>query len=117
MARINPYEVVYIFDSSLEDQQITDRLTRFHTLIATEGAEAPTLNHWGRRTLAYPIRKKETGYYVVANFSANPEKLPEFERAVKLDEGVIRFLVVLNDKDYTPSRQPGEGAKDGEDDE
>lgn len=113
---VRPYEVVYIFDSVLEEPQITERLERFHTLVHSEGAEAPRLAHWGKRTLAYPIKKRETGYYVVANFSAESTALPEFERAIKLDEGVLRFLVVADDKDYTPSRQPGEG-KFEEDDE
>jgi len=91
------YEVVYIFDSALEETAINERLARFHALIQQPGAEAPPVNHWGKRTLAYPIRKHETGYYVVAKFEADPTALPEFERAIKLDEGVIRFLVVVNE--------------------
>ncbi len=105
---VKPYEVVYIFDSTLEEPAINEKLERFHALVAAEGAEAPRLNHWGKRTLAYPIKKREMGYYVVANFSTAPTALPEFERAIKLDEGVLRFLVVSDDKDYTPSRAPAD---------
>ena len=91
------YEVVYIFDSALEEAAISEKLTRFHTLIQQPGdaAQQPELNHWGKRTLAYPIKKHETGYYVIAKFEAAGEQLPEFERAIKLDESVLRFLVVL----------------------
>jgi small subunit ribosomal protein S6 len=89
------YETVYIFDSALEEPAITEKLQRFHGLLATDGAAAtPTVNHWGKRTLAYPVKKKETGYYVVAQFETAPNRLPEFERAVKLDESVLRFLVI-----------------------
>lgn len=98
-----PYEVVYIFDSALEEAAIAQKLDQFHALIASPGAEPPTLNHWGKRTLAYAIRKRDTGYYVVANFETEPAKLPEYERALKLDEGVLRFLVVLNDDPPTPA--------------
>jgi small subunit ribosomal protein S6 len=49
------------------------------------------------RTLAYPIKKHQTGYYVVAKFETTAEALPEYERAVKLDEGVLRFLVVVSE--------------------
>ncbi|HYC31392.1 MAG TPA: 30S ribosomal protein S6 [Gemmatimonadales bacterium] len=91
------YEVVYIFDSALEETAINERLTRYHALIQKPGAEAPQVNHWGKRTLAYPIKKHETGYYVVAKFDADGTALPEFERAIKLDEGVLRFLVVVNE--------------------
>jgi len=112
------YEVVYIFDSALEETAINERLARFHTLIQSPGGEAPEapqVSHWGKRTLAYPIKKHETGYYVVAKFDAEATALPEFERAIKLDEGVLRFLVVVNE-----GAQPvpvTAGKSDEEDDE
>jgi small subunit ribosomal protein S6 len=90
------YEVVYIFDSALEEAAINEKLARFHTLIQPPGESAqPELNHWGKRTLAYPIKKHDTGYYVVSKFETTGEMLPEFERAIKLDDSVLRFLVVL----------------------
>ena len=91
------YEVVYIFDSALEETAINERLARFHTLIQQDGVEPPQVSQWGKRTLAYPIKKHDTGYYVVAKFEAEATALPEFERAIKLDEGVLRFLVVVNE--------------------
>lgn len=91
------YEVVYIFDSTLEEPAINEKLDRFHALIQQPGGAAPEVSHWGKRTLAYPIKKRETGYYVVSKFEAAGTALPEFERAIKLDDGVIRFLVVVND--------------------
>jgi small subunit ribosomal protein S6 len=91
------YEVVYIFDSALEETAINERLARFHALIQQNGIEPPQVTHWGKRTLAYPIKKHDTGYYVVAKFEADATALPEFERAIKLDEGVMRFLVVVNE--------------------
>jgi small subunit ribosomal protein S6 len=101
---IRPYEVVYIFESSLEDEAIAQKLEQYHALLQTEGSTPPTVNHWGRRTLAYPIRKRTTGYYVVANFETDATVLPEFERALRLDESVLRFLVVLNDTPPTPAQ-------------
>jgi small subunit ribosomal protein S6 len=91
------YEVVYIFDSAIEETAINERLARFHSLIQQPGVELPQVSHWGKRTLAYPIKKHETGYYVIAKFDAEATALPEFERAIKLDEGVLRFLVVVNE--------------------
>ncbi|MFI5236025.1 MAG: 30S ribosomal protein S6, partial [Gemmatimonadales bacterium] len=110
-----PYEAVYIFDAALEEAAINERLARFHALIQLPGAEAPQINHWGKRTLAYPVKKHESGYYVVAKFETATTALPEFERAVKLDESVLRFLVVAND-----GAQPvpvTAGKSDDEDDE
>src|SRR5256885_205686 len=88
------YETVYIFDPALEEPAITERLERFHALL-TKDAKGSITNvaHWGKRTLSYPIKKKDTGYYVVAQFETAAELLPEYERAVKLEEGVVRVLV------------------------
>jgi small subunit ribosomal protein S6 len=85
------YEVVYIFDSALEEAAVNERLTRFHGLL---GGAQVTTNHWGKRSLASSIKRKDTGYYVVTQFEAEPALLPEFERAIKLEEGVLRFLTV-----------------------
>jgi small subunit ribosomal protein S6 len=92
------YETVYIFDSALEEPAITEKLDRFHDLLTKDGkGSVSSTNHWGKRTLAYPIKKKDTGYYVVAQFETVGDLLPEYERAVKLDESVLRYLLVLNE--------------------
>ncbi len=86
------YEVVYIFDAALDEAAVNERLARFNALLGA-GVQ-PAVNHWGKRSLAFPIRRHETGYYVVSQFEAEPTVLPEFERAIKLEESVVRFLVV-----------------------
>lgn len=87
------YEAVYIFDSTLEDAAITDKLSKHHALLSLK--EEAKLDTWGRRQLAYKIGRHENGYYVVARFAADPATLPEFERALKLDDGVVRYLITL----------------------
>ena len=87
------YEAVYIFDSTLEDAAINEKIARFHGLL--QSPEEITLDHWGRRQLAYKIGPRETGYYVIAKFHATPTVLPEYERAMKLDDGVVRYLITL----------------------
>jgi small subunit ribosomal protein S6 len=100
--------VVYIFDSALEEPAVNERLARFNALLG-EGTEVAT-SHWGKRTLAYPIKHRDAGYYVVSKFEAPGELLPEFERAIKLDESVVRFLVVLAEEYTVAARVPLEGA-------
>src|SRR5690242_21932557 len=73
------YEAVYVFDSQLEDGAITDRLGRFHALLGK--AEDLQVNHWGRRQLAFPIKRRESGYYVVARFGVDSEVLPSTSAA------------------------------------
>ncbi|MEX2155909.1 MAG: 30S ribosomal protein S6 [Gemmatimonadales bacterium] len=89
------YETVYIFDSALDEPAVNEKLTRFHALLTKDGkGTVSNVSHWGKRTMTYKIKKKDTGYYVVAQFEAAGDLLPEYERAVKLDEGVLRYLVV-----------------------
>ena len=90
-----PYEAVYIFDSALEDPAIADKLTRIHGLLGT--TEEIQVDHWGRRQLAYQIGPRENGYYVVARFDAETSGIPEYERALKLDPSVIRYLLTIKE--------------------
>jgi len=92
------YEVVYIFKSALGTEDIDARLQRYHEkVLAVEGSEITAVEHWGKRQLAYPIDRHENGYYVVAQFSTEPGALPEFERLLRLDDEVLRHLVVLSE--------------------
>ena len=93
------YEIVYIFDSKLDESQINEKLDRFHALLTNNGgkAEITAVDHWGRRELAYPIEKRSNGYYVVVQFTGDGEPLPEMERLLKLDEDVLRYLIVVNE--------------------
>ena len=89
------YEAVYIFDSALEDAAINDKIAKHHGLLGATGDI--TLDHWGRRQLAYKIGTRETGYYLIARFTADGKALPEFERSLKLDDGVVRYLISVNE--------------------
>ncbi len=92
------YEVVYIFHPSLTEEDVGERLEKLHARVTSgEGAEITALDHWGVRQLAYEIEGQMQGYYAVAQFTAEPSDLPEFERVLKLDEDLLRYLVVLNE--------------------
>jgi small subunit ribosomal protein S6 len=101
------YEVVYIFNSALEEPAVSEKLARFHALLG-EGVQVQ-VNHWGKRTLSYRLKRHETAYYVVGQFEAPSAVLPEFERAIKLDDGVLRFLVVRAEGE-APAPLPVEAA-------
>lgn len=104
---VRDYEAVYIFDSSLEEAQVTEKLDRFHGLLTgDEAGQVTEVDHWGRRQLAYPIEDSENGYYVVAHFSASADRLPEYERIMQLDEQLLRYLVVVNEGDLQTTPAP-----------
>ena len=95
------YEVVYILDPALDENAVNSKLEKFHGLATSDGGEVSAVDHWGIRQLAYPIKRHKSGYYVVAQFTAAANALPEFERLLKLDDEVMRYLLVLNEGEPT----------------
>ncbi|HKJ01068.1 MAG TPA: 30S ribosomal protein S6 [Longimicrobiales bacterium] len=95
------YEVVYILDPALDEGAVTAKLEKFHGLATASGGEVSAVDHWGNRQLAYPLARQKAGYYVVAQFTAAAEALPEFERLLRLDDEVLRYLLVLNEGEPT----------------
>ena len=91
------YELVFIFEASMDEDAVNAKLERFHELVTGGDAEIKAVDHWGNRQFAYPIKNKNSGYYVVSQFCADATSLPELERILKLDEQVLRYLVVLNE--------------------
>ena len=113
------YEVVYIFDATLDQEAVEAKLEAFHKKL---GGSVQVTDHWGTRQLAYPIGKTNTAYYVVVHVDADPAALPEFERLLKLDEQVLRYLVVLNEGqptggDSVLAERPPKPPKEGEDED
>ena len=116
------YEVVYIFDTQLPEEAVNEKLERFHGQLTGNGGEITAVDSWGRRQLTYPIRKRTGGYYVVTQFRAEPSVLPEYERLLKLDEGLLRYLVVLHEGEPTApmsiaTREPKREEESDEDEE
>jgi small subunit ribosomal protein S6 len=121
---VRDYEVVYIFDSTVPDEGVQQKLDRYHQLLTADGqGEVTAVDQWGKRQLAYPIQKRTSGNYVVAQFRATAEALPEFERVLMLDEELLRYLLVLSEGEPTApmsvaTREPRpEGEEDEEDGE
>jgi len=92
------YEIVYIFRSNFTPEEIEAKIEKYHGLLTGDGrGEITAVEQWGKRQLAYPIRKQPNGYYVVAQFTADPASLPELERALTLEEDLLRYLIVLSE--------------------
>ncbi len=116
------YEVVYIFKSSLTTEEIEGRLESYNArILAADGSEITAVEHWGKRQLAYPVDRNENGYYVVTQFTASPTVLPDFERVLKLDDDLLRHLVVLSEGELAVpglmDDEPGPKAADDSGDE
>lgn len=94
---INKYETIFVVDASLEEEAIAGIVEKFKTLISKEG-EIESVDEWGKRRLAYPIDYKTEGYYVLVNFSANPEFPAELERIYNITDGLLRSIIIKKDE-------------------
>jgi len=94
---MNKYEIVYIFRSSLTSEELESKLENFHSLLTRDEGQISAVEHWGKRQLAYPIDKERNGNYVIAQFETEPRSLPDFERILKLDDQILRYLIVISE--------------------
>jgi small subunit ribosomal protein S6 len=116
-ALVRDYEVVYIFDTTLDESTVDEKLERFNEMATTGGGEVTTVDRWGSRPLAYPISKKSAGNFVVVQFRAVADALPEFERSMKLDDELLRYLIVLHEGEPSAPMSIAHVSPRGEDDD
>jgi small subunit ribosomal protein S6 len=87
-----PYEILVIIDSRPTDEEVAALLTQLGETLTSLGATVSRTDNWGKRRLAYDIRKQREGTYAVYEASAEPAMVKEFERQLRLNENVLRFL-------------------------
>ncbi len=95
---LNHYEVTFILTPVLSDVQMKEVADKFKALLEKNGAAITNEELWGLRKLAYPIKKKSTGFYVVLQFDAEPTVIAGLETEFRRDERVLRFLSFRLDK-------------------
>ena len=92
------YELLFVLDPSLDEEQ-KDALIETVKSVINAGGEAGEADVWGERKLAYSINKKSTGYYVVMPFKADAELPKELDRRLRINENVIRHIIVSQDEE------------------
>ena len=94
---MRPYEVMVIFDPDTDERQVQPTLEQFLTVITKGGGTVDTLDIWGRRRLAYEIRKKSEGIYAVITLTAEPATVKELDRQFTINESIMRTKVMRTD--------------------
>ena len=87
------YEVLFIVHPDLEETAFKETVDRVTGWITEDGGTIGKVDVWGKRTLAYPIRKKKEGQYVLLETTMSPELCSKLERNMRLNEPIMRFLV------------------------
>lgn len=91
---MNKYELVYVIDTTLDDDARKAVIDRFNGMIDSLGGKVEKVEEWGKRRLAYPINYKTEGYYLLVNFAAESDVPKEMERNLQISESVLRYLIV-----------------------
>jgi len=92
VSALRPYEILVIVDSKPTDEEVATLLTQVGEQAKSLGIEVDKVDNWGKRRLAYDIRKQREGTYAVFEAKAEPSMVKELERQLRLNENVLRFL-------------------------
>ena len=91
------YEIMFILSTQLSDDEKKAGVTLVEETLTKAGAVELKTEIWGDRKLAYPIKKKENGYYVLTLFQINGTRLPEVEAKLNISESILKYMIVKND--------------------
>lgn len=106
------YECTFIVRQDVASADAEKMVEKYGAVLKAQGGEIVKSEYWGLRTLAYRVKKNRKGHYVYLGIKAEPAALDEMVRQMKLDEDVIRQLVVrveALDEEPTAQMQQGSG--------
>jgi len=94
---LRAYEVMVILDPSIEERTVENSLGKYLDVIRKDGGTVESVDVWGRRRLAYEVKKNAEGIYAVLNLTAEPATVKEFDRQLGLNETILRTKVLRAD--------------------
>ena len=92
------YELAIILDAELEDDKVQEELRKIHEWIESKGGHVEGVEEWGRRELAYPIKKRQQGYYAFVYFEAPPPMSLELREHLRMAPNILRFRIFKTEK-------------------
>lgn len=96
MAKVSAkYEVMVVFSLTQGEEAVKALVEKFKALIEKNATLEEVNESWGKRKLAYPIQDETEGYYVIYTFESKPDFPAEFDRIVKITDGVLRSLITV----------------------
>ncbi|MDO4467189.1 MAG: 30S ribosomal protein S6 [Bacillota bacterium] len=93
------YEIMYIINAALDDEAFAKVQNRLHGTVTSNGGSIDNVDDWGIKEFAYEIDHMKKGHYVVINVTANNEGIFEFQRRSRIDNNVIRIMVVKTESE------------------
>ena len=97
------YETIFILDPDLEEEQAQSLIEKVKGIITQGNGEILKVEDWGKRKLAYEVKKKPKGHYILIHFLGSPALLSELERNFRVMDAVIKFQSVRLEERQTSS--------------
>ena len=91
------YELMVILDPEIDERTVAPSLDKFLAVVKKDGGSVDTVDIWGRRRMAFDIKKKSEGIYAVINVTADPAVVKELDRQFTLNEQIMRTKVIRPD--------------------
>jgi len=111
------YETLYIINPNLSDDENSEVISKFNDLVAKKKGVVVKIDEWGKRTLAYSIKKFNKGFYVLLQYCGDGSIVAEVERGMKLDERILQYQTVKLSDDVDPDELLAMVEKDKQDKE
>jgi len=100
------YESIFIINPNLPDEETAAVIKKMQDVVAKQGGEMLKFEDWGKKKLAYEIKKHKRGHYAFFQFKSAPTAISELERTYKLTDSVIKFLTVKLEKELRTRPAP-----------
>lgn len=91
------YEIMFILSTQITEEEKKANVEKVEAVLTAAGATELKTEIWGDRKLAYPIKKKENGYYVLTTFQSDGTNFNEIESKLNINESLLKYMIVRND--------------------
>ncbi|MGQ9796952.1 30S ribosomal protein S6 [Desulfosoma sp.] len=102
--QLRKYESFFIVDPDLPEDAYQGVAQKFRGVVESGGGTVLTYAPWGKKKLAYSVKKKSYGYYILMEFASGPDLIAELERTMRIDERVLKFITVKLDDEFDPEK-------------
>ncbi len=96
---MHEYELTVVIDPEIVEEDVPAAIERVSAAVTTRGGEIVDMQPWGRRRLAYPIRRRTEGNYVVSQIRLDPARAHEMESGFRISEEILRHLLIRKDEE------------------
>jgi len=91
---LGKYETIFVIDSLLKTEEIENIITKYEKFISANGGKIEIIDRWGKKRLAFEIKKRQYGFYVLIRFDGLPSMIKALEREYRLNESILRYKTI-----------------------